>query len=175
VIESNGVLHHMAEPMRGWRILVSLLRPGGILHIGLYSALARQDIVAARTFIAEGGYRATFDDIRRCRETMMAASDGTPLKNLTKIGDFFSLSECRDLLFHVQEHQLFLPEIKRFLQEEGLLFLGFDIDDTVIAKYRARFPSAEVTDLDHWHIFETENPNTFSSMYQFFVQKPHGP
>jgi SAM-dependent methyltransferase len=175
VIESNGVLHHMAEPMRGWRVLVSLLRPGGIMHIGLYSALARQDIVAARAFIAEGGYRSTFDDIRRCRATMMAAHDGTPLKNLTKIGDFFSLSECRDLLFHIQEHRLSLPDIKRFLQEEELQFLGFDIDETVIGKYRARFPSAEVTDLDHWHIFETENPNTFSSMYQFFVQKPDTP
>lgn len=173
VIESNGVLHHMTEPMRGWRVLVSLLRAGGIMHIGLYSALARHDVVAARTFIAHGGYRPTFDDIRRCREAMMAADDGTPLKNLTKIGDFFSLSECRDLLFHIQEHRLSLPEIRRFLQEEGLQFLGFDIDDTVIGKYRARFPGAEATDLDHWHIFETENPNTFSSMYQFFVQKPH--
>jgi tetratricopeptide (TPR) repeat protein/2-polyprenyl-3-methyl-5-hydroxy-6-metoxy-1,4-benzoquinol methylase len=175
VIESNGVLHHMAEPMKGWRVLVSLLRPGGIMHIGLYSALARQDIVAARTFIAAGGYRPTFDDIRRCREAMMAADQGTSLKNLTKIGDFFSLSECRDLLFHVQEHQLSLPEIKHFLKEEGLQFLGFDIDDTVTGKYRSRFASAEITDLDRWHIFETENPNTFSSMYQFFIQKPHGP
>jgi tetratricopeptide (TPR) repeat protein/2-polyprenyl-3-methyl-5-hydroxy-6-metoxy-1,4-benzoquinol methylase len=175
VIESNGVLHHMAEPTRGWRVLLSLLRPGGIMHIGLYSALARQDIVSARTFITKGGYRPTFDDIRRCREAMMAAEDGTPLKNLTKIGDFFSLSECRDLLFHVQEHQLSLPEVKRFLQEEGLQFLGFDVDDTVIGKYRTRFPGADVTDLDHWHIFETENPNTFASMYQFYVQKPYRP
>ncbi|MBO0758033.1 MAG: methyltransferase domain-containing protein, partial [Bradyrhizobiaceae bacterium] len=173
VIESNGVLHHMAEPTKGWRVLVSLLRPGGIMHIGLYSALARKDIVAARSFIAESGYRPTFDDIRRCREAMMAAGDGTPLKNLTKVGDFFSLSECRDLLFHIQEHRLSLPEIKRFLEQEELQFLGFDIDDAVIGKYRARFPSAELTDLEHWHIFETENPNAFSSMYQFFVQKPH--
>jgi tetratricopeptide (TPR) repeat protein/2-polyprenyl-3-methyl-5-hydroxy-6-metoxy-1,4-benzoquinol methylase len=175
VIESNGVLHHMAEPMRGWRVLASLLRPGGVMHIGLYSALARQDIVAARTFIAERGYQPTLNDIKRCREEMMAADDGTPLKNLTKIGDFFSASECRDLLFHVQEHRLSLPEIKRFLQEQALQFLGFDIDDSVITKYRARFPAAEVTDLDRWHIFETENPNTFSSMYQLVVQKLRAP
>jgi tetratricopeptide (TPR) repeat protein/2-polyprenyl-3-methyl-5-hydroxy-6-metoxy-1,4-benzoquinol methylase len=175
VIESNGVLHHMAEPMRGWRVLASLLRLGGVMHIGLYSALARQDIVAARTFIAERGYQPTLNDIKRCREEMMAADDGTPLKSLTKIGDFFSASECRDLLFHVQEHRLSLPEIKHFLQEQALQFLGFDIDDSVITKYRARFPAAEVTDLDRWHIYETENPNTFSSMYQLVVQKPQPP
>ena len=65
-----------------------------------------------------------------------------------------------------------LPQINAFLQEHSLLFLGFDIDGSVINKYRARFPDADVLDLDRWHIFETENPDTFSSMYQFLIQKP---
>jgi len=29
VIESVGVLHHLADPLAGWRTLVSRLRPGG--------------------------------------------------------------------------------------------------------------------------------------------------
>ena len=29
VIESVGVLHHLDDPFAGWRILLSLLRPGG--------------------------------------------------------------------------------------------------------------------------------------------------
>jgi hypothetical protein len=28
-----------------------------------------------------------------------------------------------------------------------------------------------MTDLDRWHTLETEHPDTFSSMYQFWVQK----
>ncbi len=28
-----------------------------------------------------------------------------------------------------------------------------------------------MTDLDRWHEFETKNPDTFSGMYQFWVQK----
>ena len=57
VIESGGVLHHLADPFAGWRVLLSLLRPGGIMRLGLYSEIARRDIVAARDFIAARGYR----------------------------------------------------------------------------------------------------------------------
>ena len=42
VIELVGVLHHLRDPLEGWRILLSLLRPGGFMRVGLYSALARQ-------------------------------------------------------------------------------------------------------------------------------------
>ena len=57
VIEASGVLHHLGDPAQGWRVLLSLLRPGGFMHVGLYSALARADIRAARALIAERGYR----------------------------------------------------------------------------------------------------------------------
>src|SRR5215203_4748463 len=56
LIESSGVLHHLADPAQGWGVLLSLLRPGGFMHIWLYSALARADIRAARAFIAQRGY-----------------------------------------------------------------------------------------------------------------------
>src|SRR5262249_36781836 len=61
-IESVGVLHHLAEPTSGWRVLVSLLRPGGTMRIGLYSELARRVVTEARARIAARGYRATVDD-----------------------------------------------------------------------------------------------------------------
>ena len=32
IIESAGVLHHMDEPMAGWRVLVDLLKPGGLMN-----------------------------------------------------------------------------------------------------------------------------------------------
>ena len=56
-IEASGVLHHLADPWEGWRVLLSLLRPGGTMQVGLYSELARRNIVAARALIAERGYR----------------------------------------------------------------------------------------------------------------------
>ena len=170
LIESSGVLHHLDDPAQGWRVLVSLLRPGGFMHVGLYSALARADIRAARAFIAERGYEGSADDIRRCRQELLACADGTPLKNVARYPDFFTTSECRDLLFHVQEHQLTIPQIATFLRENNLAFLGFT--GQMPHEYRKRFPEDRAaTDLARWHVFEIENPATFTGMYQFWVQK----
>jgi Flp pilus assembly protein TadD/SAM-dependent methyltransferase len=170
LIEASGVLHHMRDWAEGWRALLTLLRPGGFMHIGLYSALARADIRAARAFIAERGYGESADDIRRCRQDILQLEQGSVVRNVTKYADFFTISECRDLLFHVQEQQLSIPEIAVFLRAYGLAFLGFTGPAT--PGYRARFPAdAAMTDLDQWHAFETENPTAFAGMYQFWVQK----
>jgi tetratricopeptide (TPR) repeat protein/SAM-dependent methyltransferase len=170
VIESSGVLHHLHDPQQGWRVLVSLLRPGGVMHIGLYSATARSDIRAARALIIDRGYQDNAADIRRCRQELLAFEDGTPFKNVTRYGDFFTTGECRDLLFHVQERQFTIPEIKSFLAENGLTFLGFT--GAVAQAYRNRFPEDQaMTDLDRWQAFEAENPMAFVNMYQFWVQK----
>ncbi len=171
LIEAGGVLHHLGNPFAGWLVLLSLLRPRGCMRIGLYSEAARRDITATRMFIAERGYRQTADDIRRCRQELMAFDHGTPQRNVAGSVDFFTMSECRDLLFHVEEHRHELPEIARFIDENDMEFLGFEISPVILAQYRARFPDDRaMTDLDCWHIFETENPSTFLSMYEFWVQ-----
>jgi SAM-dependent methyltransferase len=51
LIEAVGVLHHLRDWRLGWRTLLTLLRPGGFMHVGLYSALARGDIRSARAFM----------------------------------------------------------------------------------------------------------------------------
>lgn len=171
-IDASGVLHHLADPWAGWRILLSLLRPGGRMQIGLYSEIARRNVVAARELIAARGYKANPDDIRRCREEIIAASDPL-LSSLSWSGDFFTIAECRDLLFHVQEHRTTLPEIKSFLAANELEFGGFFLEALTHHHFGARFPQPGASlDLDRWHIFETETPAAFVAMYQFSVRKP---
>jgi len=173
LIEVGGVLHHMRDWAESWRALLTVLRPGGFMHVGLYSALARSDVRAVRGFIAEHGYGESADDIRRCRQDILRLEEGSALRNVTKYADFFTTSECRDLLFHVQEHQLSIPEIERFLRENQLAFLGFACEAD--RDYRRHFPEDRaMVDLGKWHVFETENPTTFANMYQFWVQKPAG-
>jgi len=172
MIETTGVLHHLDDPMRGWRVLLSLLRPNGFMRLGLYSRLARSDVRMARAWIAGRGYGATADDIRRCRQEMIAQDGGGQFADLTMSPDFASTSACRDLLFHANERQLDLVEIQSFLADETLVFLGFELDAHVLAQYRSRFPDdAAMTNLGHWHLFERENPATFGGMYQFWIQK----
>jgi hypothetical protein len=139
------------------------------MHLGLYSELGRQDVVAARAFIGERGYDATPADIRRCRQDLLQA----PMRSLTRFTDFFTTSECRDLLFHVQENRVTIPAIKDFLAANGLRFLGFEFDTPTQQEYRALFSGSgwSPTDLDRWHALETARPQLFSSMYHFWVQK----
>jgi tetratricopeptide (TPR) repeat protein/SAM-dependent methyltransferase len=172
VIESVGVLHHLADPEAGWRTLLSLLRPNGLMLVGLYSRVARRDIALAREFIAQRGYGPTADDIRRCRQELLALEDDAPVKNVSKFWDFYTISTCRDLLFHVQERQFAIAEIKAFLARNGLTFIGFIVDPAVQQHYRVRFAhDAAMTDLDCWSALEAENPLIFTNMYQFWVQK----
>jgi 2-polyprenyl-3-methyl-5-hydroxy-6-metoxy-1,4-benzoquinol methylase len=169
MIDVTGVLHHMRDPFEGWRILLSLLRPRGVMHLGFYSEVARADVVAARAFIAERGYATTGADIRRCRQDLLQ----TPLGSVSRYSDFFSMSECRDLLFHVQEIRMTIPAIKAFIDSHGLKFIGFDLNELAAQGLRAVFADAgwSMSDLGKWDAVEAKYPNTFGSMYQFWVQK----
>jgi tetratricopeptide (TPR) repeat protein/2-polyprenyl-3-methyl-5-hydroxy-6-metoxy-1,4-benzoquinol methylase len=173
MIQSVGVLHHLGDPWAGWRTLLSLLRPNGVMFVGLYSETGRRDVVAARKFIAERGYGSIVADIRRCRQDLLAQPAGAPEKNVSMFNDFFSTSECRDLLFHVQEHRMTLTEIKRFIVENGLRFLGFAAEPRLALLYMQRFPNdTAMLDFDNWHTLEQDFPYAFAGMYRFWVQKP---
>jgi tetratricopeptide (TPR) repeat protein/SAM-dependent methyltransferase len=173
LIEAGGVLHHLANPFEGWRVLISILRPGGFMRVGLYSKLARSHLTAAQAFIADGGYGRSADDIRRFRQDLMRTGGEAASKIAAEHRDFFSTSECRDLLFHRQEHRFTLPQISSFLVDCGMEFLGFDVEGSLLQQFRRRFPGrSALVDLDLWNAFETENPHTFIGMYQFFVRRP---
>jgi SAM-dependent methyltransferase len=171
MIETTGVLHHLDDPFAGWKILLSKLRPGGFMRLGLYSRLARRDVATARDWIVQRNYRAVAEDIRRCRQEMIAEG-GPAFAAIVRSPDFATTSACRDLLFHVHERQLTLPEIDAFLKAHALSFLGFELESQVAEGYRARFPEdLAMTNLDLWQQFEADNPDIFGGMYQFWMQK----
>ena len=179
VIQSSGVLHHLENPFGGWEVLLSLLRPNGLMKLGLYSELARRDIVRVRNLISKAGIDSSSKEIREYRQYLLKLKDSEDygfadsIKNrLNSSSDFFSTSACRDLLFHVQEHRMDLKILSDFFKEHNLNFLGFEIDSTVIRSYKNRFSNdPSMTNLNQWQIYEEENPNTFRGMYQFWIQK----
>jgi len=175
LIGCTGVLHHLGDPLAGWQVLVNLLRPQGLMKIALYSEIARQDIVVARQFIAEQGYSTSPEDIRRCRQDIIARAEaGDPrMAGIYKKRDFYSLSECRDLIFHVQEHRFSLPQIEKALKDLNLEFIGFEVSNQSTLNKLKEFQcgAGERLSLSRWHEFELENPDTFWGMYQFWCKK----
>ena len=89
IIESAGVLHHMEEPMAGWKVLVDLLKPGGLMKIGLYSELARQHIIEIRKEITALGVGTSEAEIRNFRQSLTESHDNNHQLLITS-GDFLA-------------------------------------------------------------------------------------
>ena len=176
VIDCTGVLHHLEDPVAGWKILCSLLRPGGMMRVGLYSEMARRHVVRARELIVAEGFTPTPQGIRACRAAILARQADPLLARVARGEDFYSLSGCRDLIFHVQEQRFTLPRIATILDELDLRFVGFEwAENDAPARYRARFPDDRgLSNLANWHAFEQDRPDTFVLMYQFWARKGAG-
>tara|TARA_R110001592_G_scaffold19118_6_gene78712 strand:- start:4920 stop:6854 length:1935 start_codon:yes stop_codon:yes gene_type:complete len=175
VIESSGVLHHLRDPLAGWRVLAGLLKNKGIMKIGLYSDAGRAGERRAQAIVEEMALTPDESGIRRLREEVKArARQGdTLLASLTQALAFNSVSECRDLVFHVMEHRFTIPEISDALDGLNLRFLGFHLPN---ASYVAAFKelhgsNADLRSLTQWQVFEDHYPASFIGMYQFWCQK----
>ncbi len=156
-IECGGVLHHLADPLAGWRALTEVLAPGGLMKIGLYSERARRLVVRARQVISAQGYGAEASEIRRFRRDLLAggALAFAELQGLLNWSDFYTLGECRDLLFHVQEHRFTPASLAQAMDSLRLEFLGF------------RPAPAAARSLAEWEEYEQDHPDAFVGMYTF--------
>ena len=170
IIESSGVLHHMGEPMAGWKVLTGLLKPGGLMKVGLYSELARGQVIKAREKIASLGIGASAAQIRNFRESL-SMSEYKDHEPFISFADYFSLSEFRDLIFHVQERRFTLLQIQDCLSKLGLKFCGFENNDIASRFKGFHSKGSDICDLALWHQFEESNPDFFTGMYQFWCQK----
>lgn len=174
VVECAGVLHHLADPPAGWRVLCRLTKPGGYMLMALYSERGRCDLEPARAFIAERGYGTSASELRRFRADVHALPNDHPVRQLAlRRDDFYNLSMLRDLVFHVQERRFTLPEISSVIDSLGLEFCGFAVESETTLQFSELFgPNANFTSLTDWETFESEYPDTFSAMYHFVVRKP---
>ena len=173
IIECVGVLHHMKDPLKGWRILVDNLSPGGLMKVGVYSTVARLPILFARKALGLGEIDvATPELMRSYRQRVIASKDQSWSRCVLNIDDFYSLSGCRDLLFHVQEQTFSIDMIKQALDSFGLTFRGFDLNAESLKEYKKAHPEdGTMRNLDNWTQFEVEHPGTFARMYNFWCLK----
>jgi SAM-dependent methyltransferase len=175
VIEAVGVLHHMREPEAGLRALLSCLKPGGIMKLGLYSRLGRQSVIRFR---AQNPMRSTqLDDeaVRQIRYTVLTAPPGDPSKSLLKFRDFYSLNGVRDLILHEQEWQFSIAELQSLLVSNGLAFVKFTERDGIYRRLRSTYgKDANPYDLVTWRTAESKLPDLFAGMYEFFTRRAGG-
>ena len=174
VIECGGVLHHLEDPIEGFRVLSSILNEGGLFLIGLYSKAARRPVEEVKRLISKHQFNTDIDGLIKCRDYLIKLDDPN-VHTLLGWSDFYSTSEFRDLVFNEREHCFELNQIAKILNDFSLEFLGFEGRDHFFKeRFKERFPNeSDSKDLGAWAQFEKENPSTFAGMYQFWAQKKH--
>jgi SAM-dependent methyltransferase len=169
IIESQGVLHHMQHPIEGWRALTQVLEKDGLMSIGLYSKAARVGLAQIQDRFKQEGLTPDDDNIRKFRGRILSGE----WKNIRfESPDFYSMSGCRDLLFHFNEHQYTTQLIESSLRELNLSFIGFTFEDLGTKHlYQKNFPQdSDMDNLSLWGEFENRFPNTFAKMYRFWCK-----
>jgi 2-polyprenyl-3-methyl-5-hydroxy-6-metoxy-1,4-benzoquinol methylase len=172
VVTSTGVIHHMARPEDGLARLAGVLRPGGVVRLGLYSERARAVVRAAHDLIQRKGWTPVDADIRAFRAHVLVLPEGDPLAALKESADFYSLSGCRDLVFHVQEHRYTPPQLGELIAGAGLRLVAFEAPPEAMAAFATAFGTADSLDLDLWDRLEAQRPTLFAGMYHLWAQKP---
>ena len=173
LIESSGVLHHMKDPLAGWTTLRNLLKRGGLMRVGLYSSKGRREWNGLREVVPPNLDKERVANFIRERRSRVLMKSVKGVDNvITNIADYYSLSGCRDLLFHENEIQFSIPQITKIIADLNLRFLGFaNLMESTEKTFKNKFNSStDYYDLEKWDIFEQEYPNTFISMYQFWCQ-----
>lgn len=172
-IVASGVLHHLPDPEAGWARLAAVLRPGGVMQVMVYSKIARLNVRAAQSFIADLRDRPVDDDLlREVRRRLIEKGR----RFIAGSSDFYSLAGVHDLLMHRHEDPFDVPRIVRALGSLGLELLAFDLPTPFDrAAYRKEHPhDPGFRDVAAWAALEKSQTSLFSGMYKFWCRKPRG-
>jgi SAM-dependent methyltransferase len=108
LVYSSGVLHHTPDPRASFGKLVELARPGGVIVLGVYNAIARIPARVRRAVARASGYRVVpFDPVLRDRS-------GDPGRREAWL---------RDQYRHPVEHRHTITEVQRWFAEHGVAYL----------------------------------------------------
>jgi len=117
VVYSSGVLHHTPDPGASFAAVARLVRPGGIVVIGLYNAFARLPHRLRRGVARLTGFRwIPWDPVLRERKAEPARREAW----------------LRDQYRHVEEHRHTLGEVQGWFRENGVEYLRA-YPDTLLA------------------------------------------
>ena len=117
VVYSSGVLHHTPDPRASFAAVARLLRPGGIVVVGLYNAYARLPHRVRRGVARLTGFRwIPLDPVLRERRSEPARREAW----------------LRDQYRHVEEHRHTLREVQGWFRENRVEYLRA-YPDTLLA------------------------------------------
>jgi SAM-dependent methyltransferase len=173
-IHCGGVLHHLPDPERGFKILADVLRPGGVMHIMVYNRAQRLMITGARTLISDLMQEAVNDELlRRVRWRFLQQPENTLGSYVIASRDFATLAGTHDLLLHRHEDPFDVTRIEHALDQAGLRMLSFGFPSpAVAARYDAKFPDdPKHHNTKSWIRFARNDPSVRTGNHRFWCCK----
>jgi SAM-dependent methyltransferase len=108
VVYASGVLHHTPDPRRSFARIAQLARPGGMIVLGLYHAVARIPLRLRRLVARLSRYRLIpFDPVLVDRQNEPARREAW----------------LRDQYQHPEEHRHTLGEVQGWFRENGVEYV----------------------------------------------------
>jgi 2-polyprenyl-3-methyl-5-hydroxy-6-metoxy-1,4-benzoquinol methylase len=108
VVTCSGVLHHTPDPEASFRAIARLVRPGGLVVVGVYNSYARLPHRLRRAVARRSGYRwFPLDPVLRDRAAEPARREAW----------------LRDQYRHPEEHRHTLAEVQRWFEAAGIAYV----------------------------------------------------
>jgi SAM-dependent methyltransferase len=182
LINSVGVLHHTADPVRGIKALADKLAPGGIMHIFVYGELGRWEISLMQQAIGllQGDKRGDYrDGVKVGREVFATLPENNRLVQREK--ERWAIENHRDECFadmyvHPQEIDYNVNTLFELIDASGLEFVGFsnrlvwDLDRLIGKAPELMERAHQLTDRQRYRLTEVLDPSSFTH-YEFFLSK----
>ena len=180
LINSVGVLHHTADPIRGIQTLAQKLSAGGLLHIFVYGELGRWEIRLMQEAIAllQGDQRGDYKDgVSVGRKIFANLPETNCLRKREQ--DRWAMENYQDACFadmyvHPQEINYNINTLFELIDASGLEFLGFsnpqvwDLDRLIGKVPELIERSQHLSDRQRYRLIEVLDPQTISH-YEFFL------
>jgi SAM-dependent methyltransferase len=119
----TGVLHHLADPDAGLRVLRRVLKPDGAMHLMVYAPYGRTGVYMLQEFCKRIGLRASETEIPALIEALRLLPTGHPLETLLRQApDFGREASLADALLHPHDRAYSVPQLFDFLDRARLTF-----------------------------------------------------
>ncbi|PZO42370.1 MAG: SAM-dependent methyltransferase [Pseudanabaena frigida] len=182
LINSVGVLHHTADPIRGIQALANKLAPGGLLHIFVYGELGRWEISLMQEAIAllQGDRHGDYTDgVAVGRQLFANLPETNCLRRREQ--DRWSWENQQDACFadmyvHPHEIDYNVNSLFELINASGLEFLGFsnpqvwDLNRLIGKAPELIERSQNLTELQRYRLVELLDPQAITH-YEFFLGK----
>jgi SAM-dependent methyltransferase len=176
LINSVGVLHHLAQPEAGLRALARRLAPGGVLHLFLYAEAGRWEIHHTQKALGLLGVGSGATGLRLGRELLRELPAGNRLRRHHEERwalDTTADANFADMYLHPQETSFTVASLLAFVEEAGLHLVGFSNPEVWDP---ARLLSGELLDRaralperQRWELVEALDPDI--SHFEVFLSR----